>query len=400
MYPPHHAGGYEFAWQAAMRHAQSLGHRVRILASDHREPIDREEDDPEVYRTLRWYWDQRRYEFAHQGRVDRALVEVHNSAELRRHLRAFRPDIVTWWSMGCMSLSLIERVRRKGIPALSIVHDDWLVYGPQFDAWMRAMQRRPRLARPAERLVGLPVRVDVSAAGPLVFNSRYTLERARDAGIDVSGATVVHPGIDPRFLEAAPAQPWRWRLLYVGRIDRQKGLDTAVAALAHLPPATTLEVLGSGDVQYIAELQQLARRLGAGDRVHFDGFAGPDQVRAAYADADVVLFPVRWQEPFGLVPIEAMGVGRPVVTTARGGTAEFVRHEENALVFEADDGEGLATCVMRLAEDESLRLRLVEGGSQTAAGHSLEQFAARTVEQILGALAAAKHGSAAAPVPA
>ena len=47
--------------------------------------------------------------------------------------------------------------------------------------------------------------------------------------------TVIHPGIGERFLRPLAPEPWRWRMVYVGRIDRQKGIDTAVAALAHLP---------------------------------------------------------------------------------------------------------------------------------------------------------------------
>ncbi len=191
--------------------------------------------------------------------------------------------------------------------------------------------------------------------------------------------SVVHPGIDERFLEPAAPEPWRWRLVYVGRIDRQKGIDTAVAALAHLPPDATLSVWGSGDDSYIAEMKALADRLGLGERMRFEGFVSTEALRSVYAAADVVVFPVRWNEPFGLVPLEAMGVGRPVVTTARGGTAEFVRDGANALVFPADDAAALARCVERLARDETLRSRLREEGRRTAAQYTVARFAERTV---------------------
>ncbi len=97
----------------------------------------------------------------------------------------------------------------------------------------------------------------------------------------------------------------------------------------------------------------------------------------------MVVFPVRWEEPFGLVPIEAMGVGRPVVSTARGGSAEFLRPGENALVFEAGDPQALAAAVTRVASDRELRERLLEGGRQTAADHTIERFADETVQAIV-----------------
>jgi glycosyltransferase involved in cell wall biosynthesis len=132
-------------------------------------------------------------------------------------------------------------------------------------------------------------------------------------------------------------------------------------------------------------MRQLAARLGVADRVRFAGFASGEQLRSAYAEADAVVFPVRWNEPFGLVPLEAMGMGRPVITTSRGGTAEFVRDGINALVFEADDPRGLADCVGRLAADEKLRARIREEGSRTAARYSVMEFAERTVEEIVHA---------------
>jgi glycosyltransferase involved in cell wall biosynthesis len=197
--------------------------------------------------------------------------------------------------------------------------------------------------------------------------------------------TVVYPGIDESFLKPLQSGPWRWRLIYVGRIDRQKGVDTAVEALSHLPNKTTLSIWGSGDPSYVVELRALAERLDASDRVRFCGFATADQLRSAYADADAVVFPARWNEPFGLVPLEAMGVGRPVVTTSRGGTREFVRDGDNALVFEAGDAAALARCVERLAGDTGLRSQLKQAGFRTAARYTAARFAELTVEQIVRA---------------
>ena len=385
MYPPQHVGGYELAWQQAMHHARALGHHVRVLTSDYVEDPRRSEEDPDVHRTLRWYWDLERYEFPKLGMTKRLALERHNAAELRRHVREFAPELVVWWPMGCMSLSLIEQVRRARIPAVFVVHDDWLVYGSEHDQWMRTWSgpRRRKLGRIVERFCGIPVSVDLEHSGGWVFNSRYTLERARATGLDVPAMTVVYPGIEARFLEPLEPATWRWRLAYIGRIDRQKGVDTAVEALAQLPPEATLTIWGSGDEHYIAEMKRRAEGLSVAGRVSFRGFARADQLRAAYSDTDVVVFPVRWNEPFGLVPLEAMGLGRLVVTTSRGGTAEFVQHEGNALVFPAGDAGALARCVKRLGDDEALRLCLREEGFRTAARYPASACAERTVEQML-----------------
>jgi glycosyltransferase involved in cell wall biosynthesis len=387
MYPPQHAGGYELAWQQAMRHARAAGHRVRVLTSDYVEDPHRPEEDPDVHRALRWYWDLERYEFPKLNLLEQLRLERHNARELRRHLQAFAPDVVAWWSMGCMSMSLIERVRVAGIPAVFVVHDDWLAYGWEHDQWMRTWSgpRRQAVGQVVGRVCGVPVSADLGRAGSFVFNSSYTLERARQTGLAPPAMTIVHPGIEDRFLQGLAPEPWGWRLAYIGRIDRQKGIDTAVAALAHLPREATLTVWGTGDARYIEELRQLAAAVGAAGRVRFEGFASDDRLNSAYARADAVVFPVRWNEPFGLVPLEAMGMGRPVVTTSRGGTAEFVRDAVNALVFEAGDARALAGCVERLAEDEPLRARLREEGQRTAARYSVMEFAERTLQETVRA---------------
>jgi glycogen(starch) synthase len=384
MYPPQHAGGYELAWQAAMRAARALGHQVRIVTSDYRGRSGAAEEEPDVHRTLGWYWDLERYEFPRLSLRDRLRLERGNASKLRRHLAVFRPDVVAWWSMGCMSLSLIELVRRAGLPAAFIVHDDWLDYGWEHDQWMRTWRgpRRGLAAAAVERASGVPAQIEINGAGRFVFNSHYTLARACQVRLESPEATVVYPGIDERFLDAVKPRPWRWRLAYVGRIDRQKGIDTAVAALAHLPPQATLTVAGDGDQDYVDEMKAEALRLGVADRVTFVGFVETAGVRSAYADADVVVFPVRWNEPFGLVPLEAMGVGRAVVSTARGGTAEFIRDGQNALVFTVDDPASLARCVERLAGDGELRTRLRENGRRTAADFTVARFARDTVREI------------------
>lgn len=228
----------------------------------------------------------------------------------------------------------------------------------------------------------LPTRLEMEGWGRFLFNSAYTRQEARRHGIDPPDADVIHPGVHERFLEPAPERPWEWRLLYVGRVDRVKGVDTALAALAELPPEATLTIVGDADPGYRGELQEIASRAGFSERVKFETAVGAEALPDVYARADVVVFPVRWEEPWGLVPLEAMGIGRPVVATAGGGSAEFLRDGENALGIAADDPAGLARAVRRLGEDEALRARLREAGLSTAARYSAGEFERRIVDEL------------------
>jgi glycosyltransferase involved in cell wall biosynthesis len=388
MYPPHHLGGYELVWQSAVGHLRSAGHEVRVLTTDHREgevgSSDASEESRDVHRQLRWYWCD--HEFPKLSFRARLSLERQNAATMKGHLAEFRPEVVNWWAMGGMSLSLIERVRRAGIPAAGVVCDDWMLYGPQVDGWSRLFSRHGWLAMPVERITGIPARLDLSAAGPWLFPSETVRRTALEAGLDPHRTEVAHQGVDHDLFRAAPMQPWRWHLLYVGRIDARKGIDLAILALGELPKEAGLTIVGGGDDGYLDELKRLAREIGVSSRVSFTRVAHRS-LPAIYADADVVLFPVRWREPWGLVPLEAMAVGTPVVASGRGGSGEYLKHGENCLLADPDDGAGaLARSIDRLAGDADLRSRIYAGGLRTSGRFSAQSFdvaVERLLEQAL-----------------
>ena len=388
MYPPHHLGGYELIWRAAVNHMREAGHEVRVLTSDHQErkPDSAIAESADVHRELRWYW--RDHEFPPLPARERLELERDNLETLDRHLREVEPDVVSWWAMGGMSMSLIEAVRRRGLPAVGFVHDEWLVYGPLVDAWQRLLSRHLVPRRLVGRFTGVPARVDFGGAAQWAFVSEVTRRHALERGIRLERTTVAHSGVDRSLLRPAPMPPWRWRLLYVGRLDRRKGVETAIGVLLRLPEAS-LRILGAGQDRYVLRLKAIVAQYGLSDRVEFATPPRP-QLPGEYADADAVLFPVLWEEPWGLVPLEAMATGTPVIATGTGGSAEYLRDEENCLLFEPrDDSGALAAQVRRLAGDPALRERLREGGFATAERHDERRFLATAAALHEGAAAGA-----------
>jgi glycosyltransferase involved in cell wall biosynthesis len=368
IYPPHApGGGYEITWHSAMAHLRARGDHVRVLTSKHREPgvgADTPED-PDVHRELPWYW--RDHAFPRRGLRERVRIERTAAAVFQRHLDGFRPDIVCWWGMGGMSLGLLERVRREGTPGLGVVGDEWMVWGPKVDAWTRLCRSLGPFAPLAGRIAGLPWSIELGSAAVWLFNSDEVRRRSRAAWPRLRDARVEHPGIDDALFQPAPLRAgWRWRLLYLGRMDERKGVHVAVDALALLP-AATLVIQGSGDPSYVERLKQRAAELGVLDRIEFSR-APRERLGEVYADADAVLFPVQWDEPWGLVPIEAMAVGRPVIATGSGGSGEYLCHEDNCLIYSPrNSAQALAEAATRLAGDPSLRARLRDGGLAIAA---------------------------------
>jgi glycosyltransferase involved in cell wall biosynthesis len=225
-----------------------------------------------------------------------------------------------------------------------------------------------------ERVTGLPARFDPQTSAHFVFASEDT-RRASLERWPIEGSEVAHGGIDRAFLDdpAAPGE-WGWRLLYVGRIDPRKGISTAIRALAMLPSAATLRIVGGGDETHLGELRALVDSLDLPARVSFDGPRRRDELPGVYAAADAVVFPVEWAEPWGLVPLEAMACARPVVATGTGGSAEYLRDGENCLLYTPGDVAALAERIELLAGDARLRERLRGGGLETARAHTDQAF--------------------------
>jgi glycosyltransferase involved in cell wall biosynthesis len=337
-------------------HLRERGHEVRVLTTDWREaePDPSIPEDPDVHRDLRWYWHD--HAFPRMGPLAISRLERHNARTLDRHVEEFRPDAVSWWAMGGMSLSLITR---PGLPAQCVVVDDWLLYGPKVD-------RRARVTR-------RPTRSSLEGAAGWLFASQTLLDRARENGWQLADAEVVHPGIDLSLFASPPERrSWEWRLLYCGRIDERKGIDLAIDALGHLPGEATLRVVGGGDDEHLTALRDRAAPYGG--RVSFERLPRSELPRV-YADADATLFPVRWDEPFGLVPLESMAMGTPVVASGRGGSAEYLRDGENCLLADPDSGpEALAAAVRRLASEPALSELISRQGAATAARYGAERF--------------------------
>lgn len=337
-YPPAAIGGYERIWAGTVEALRRAGHEVRVLTSDAPAPGD---GSPDVFRELRWYWRDGAW-------VRPPGVGRDSLAALRRHLAGFRPDVVSWWGMGGLPLSLLAEPHAEGIPAVGVVADGWMVYGFDADPDARASQ------------------IDLGPLARWLFISRAVEARARAEGHRLPRTGLAHPGVDPERFPPSPPQPWGWRLACIGRVEDGKGVDVAVRALEHLPREATLTVDGPGE-------------LNAGDPRVRRACTPSDRIAAAYAAADAVLFPVTWLEPWGLVPLEAMSSGRPVVATATGGSAEYLAHEDNCLVVPPGDARALAAAVRRLAGDEALRGRLVAGGRATAARFTKAAFEAAVV---------------------
>jgi D-inositol-3-phosphate glycosyltransferase len=212
---------------------------------------------------------------------------------------------------------------------------------------------------------------------------------------------VIPPGVDTAHFYPIPKDealefigtPARYcMLLYVGRVEPLKGIDTLFEAMALLKKEGFLDInplclaIIGGDPQASREemtsemerLQKLQESLGIGDLITFLGRRDQDTLQYYYSAAEIVVVPSHY-ESFGMVALEAMACGTPVIASETGGLAFLVKHGETGFHVPAADPHALAKQIEELMMDEVLRARL---GKQ-AALYAKEFSWSIIVEQIL-----------------
>jgi glycosyltransferase involved in cell wall biosynthesis len=146
-------------------------------------------------------------------------------------------------------------------------------------------------------------------------------------------------------------------VLFVGRLSVQKGADVLLRAIAELVPMRpSIRVTVIGDGPERAHLETLARELGLGTRLELLGRLDTHHVARAYRSASVLAVPSTVgaggeREGFGLVAVEAMLAGLPVVATATGGLVDIVRDGDTGLLVPPSDASAMSNALERILSD-------------------------------------------------
>jgi glycosyltransferase involved in cell wall biosynthesis len=378
LYPPHHYGGYELLCHDTVAGWRASGHDVAVVCSDHRIAGVADGDEIDVERSLRFYW--RDFELLRPPPLQRLAIERSNRAHWTKTLDRVQPDVVSVWNYGMFGYPVLAEVVRRDIPLVLVIGDLWPCWGPSFDRWTTMFTRgrtRHLAGRLVERLTGIATTLPDLGSNSIVLPASEWLRTRleRDSPFHFQRMEVVPHGFSTRDFPIIEPRPdgdsqFGWHLLLPGRLDDRKGWRTAVRALGSLPEAT-LTLAGGGEAREVAAVRAVAEAVGAADRVEHV-VVERAEMAALYRRADVVLFPSEWNEPFGIVGLEAMACAVPVVATGTGGSGEYLTHESNCLLFEKGDPDALAAAVGRLAQDAGLRRRLVDAGRATAETYRAE----------------------------
>lgn len=281
--------------------------------------------------------------------------------KLHRELRRLNPDVIH--TNGFKMHALGAWSRPSGVPVVWHVHD-YVTTRPIMSRLLRRCANRCAAVITNSESVADDVR-RVCNNGLKVYPVYNAVDLTR---FNPEGRSLDLDAI----ARLAPAEPGTLRIGLLATLGRWKGHEVFLKALSLLPSSAKVRgyVIGGalyqtdGSQHALEDLRELALGLGIIDRVGFTGFV--NEPAAAMRALDIVVHASTQPEPFGLVIVEAMACGRPVIASLAGGVGEIVEVGENALVHEPGDAAGLAKCIDRLATDVVLRRRLAVAGRATA----------------------------------
>ncbi len=362
LYSPNIGGGAEIVLQRTVEGLHQRGMKVCVLTTGPKAGLNQDEvRGVKVYRAgvLNTYWhfsDQRPNALARLGWHLRDRYNMGMRAYVRQVMAQESIDLVVCHNLGGWSVAVWDEISKAGVPIVQVLHDMYLLCPGSL-----MFKKRQCCGGPCTLCTTLRQgHADRSSQVDAVVGvSHFLLERLQNARFFRNATAQVIYNASPD-VEEAPRQRPKGRLAdseplrfgYLGTLSDHKGVRWMIEQFKRLPFNATLQIAGRGQQDYEREIRQLAD---GDENIHFVGYQSPESF---YRQIDVALVPSLWNEPFGMVAVEACAHSIPVIASHRGGLPEIIREGINGLLCNPDEPESLALAMLRLYRQPELRRQL------------------------------------------
>ncbi|HWI50945.1 MAG TPA: glycosyltransferase family 4 protein [Symbiobacteriaceae bacterium] len=348
-YPPHLVGGLARHVHALAREMAAQGHDVHVLTrSAPGLPLDSMEDGVHVVRVSPYFQEPSDFRlwvchlnYALMEAGARVAEQIMGPAVVHAH-----DWLVAYAARGIKNLfhlPMVATIHATEHGRHNGIHDQGQQYINDVEWWLTYEAWRVVVCSNAMR-----------GEVRWLFGLGEDKVRVIPNGIDLKPP--VEGPLPPREHFAAPGE----KIIYhIGRLVPEKGVAVLLEAMPQILRRHHAKLIVAGTGPYGDELRRRAQQLGLGDRVYFVGWVNDATAYALYKYADVAVVPSTY-EPFGIVALEAMAAGTPLVASDVGGLHEIVRHEQNGLKALPGHVGSLAEQVDRMLTDRVLAKRVAE----------------------------------------
>lgn len=318
--------------------------------------------------------------FAQAGR---ALWSIEAKRKFSALLDVFRPDIIHAHNIYThLSPSILSAARKRDIPVVMTVHDYALV-NANYSLWnqdrpMRRDQRgffataRTRYIKNSFFATGAlegirrlhhAMHAYDGAIAQYTTYSHFVRDVMVEAGFSADKISVVQAFAEPFMHHGAQRRTMTRKkeqrpfVLFAGRLETYKGVHVLIEAAKYLPPDARIVIAGVGE-----NAEHLRARAGGDSRIEFLGFVPGNDLWALMGRASVVVVPSIWPEVYGLVALEAMCQGTPIIVAKSGGLPEVVGESDAGIIVPAGDTQALARAIRRIMENPSVAERMGKAG--------------------------------------
>lgn len=366
-YPPHKGGGHHIQCKIAAEGLAGRGHEVFVLTSKYGVRGSINED--KHFRLLKVL------PFGSAGGIKRQYMNIKfavsgriNYFITRRIIKKIKPDIVYVGYIGYISIFPVKAIQKQGIPIVYHLGSNLFVQ------YVKGCILEKNLFKRFWRKIifGFYSLKEFDFNNNMITISEALKKEHIAAGFSESNISVIPRGISPELINnrgrsITASNEKQVKLLYVGRIIREKGVHTAISAVGYLVnhlgvKNIQFDLFGNGNDAYIENLKISINSLKIEKHVKFHGKIDRSQLFKLYRDYDLFLLPSTFEEPFGVVLIEAMSQGVPIVATDTGGIPEVITHEVNGLLVSPENSIQMAEAVKRLIDNPLLAQEISNNG--------------------------------------
>ena len=397
LYPPFFMGGYELACRDVVEGLKKRGYEVKVFTSTY--GVNKLVYDDSVYRIF-----SPRYPLRQYGRwkilyfIPLLLSELNDWRRFLQFYKKVSPDIVYIWNGLGLSYSLLFKIQKMDIPVVFYIFEHWLSkmhenpspegFSLYLEPWIGFWMKREKniLMKIAKGILGSLLSVlgfTVTFKPFPLKNVHYACkmmkEDALGIGLPVEKSRVIYYGLDldEGIFSAPMSESPRnvneksvpLRLLYVGNLLPSKGAHTLIEAISILESKGidfTLTIVGKKlDQTYYDTLINSVEEKRLTSKVSFELDLVREDLHGIYKEHHILIIPSIWKEPMGLVLLEGMVAGIPIIHTGVGGTREILEEGENCLLFSPGNTEELAEQIEKLIKDRILYSKLSKAGKRT-----------------------------------